>query len=116
MRGVRSANHTEAAHSAAEAARLKEFYQLAEKYGADGVKQLENGRFRFYDSFKPADKVGEMAGRRFVREWDPRTGAKRGWHETLDLGGRVRIVRPEPRLPQGHFIFDAEGNYVGTRP
>jgi RHS repeat-associated protein len=104
------------AESAAQYAKLKDLYRQAEVYGAGGVKQLENGRYRFYSPLKPADNVGEMAGRSFVREWDPATGAKRSWHETLDHAGRVRIVRPEPRLPQGHFIFDAEGNYVGTRP
>jgi hypothetical protein len=55
------------AESAAQYAKLKEFYRQARDYGAGGVKQLENGRYRFYGKLDPADKVGEMAGRRFVK-------------------------------------------------
>ena len=54
-----------------------------------------------------------MEGRRLVREWDPATGAARTWYETLDHSGRVRIVRPQTEGPKRHFMFDAEGNYVG---
>ncbi|QPB86128.1 citrate synthase [Pseudoalteromonas rubra] len=54
-----------------------------------------------------------MAGRRTVREWDPATGAKRTWHETVDHNGTVRQVRPE--LNNGtktHFMFDKNGNFT----
>ena len=74
---VRSANSTGAAHSAAEYARLKDFYRQAEKYGTGGIKQLENGRYRFYGELKPAKVPGEMVGRIKVREWDPVTGNMR---------------------------------------
>jgi hypothetical protein len=113
--GVRSANPTGSAHSAAEYARLKDFYRQAEEYGAGGVRQLESGRFRFYGELDPADVPGEMLGRIKVREWDPLTGNKRTWFETIDSQGTTRIVRPETGGPKVHYIFDAEGNYVGTR-
>jgi filamentous hemagglutinin len=78
------------------------------------MRQLENGRFRFYGELKPAGTPGEMAGARLVREWDPATGATRTWYETLDQAGRTRIVHPKYNdLP--HYVFDAEGRYVGTR-
>lgn len=86
-----------------------------EKYGQAGVKELENGRIRYYGDLQPANKAGEMAGRRYVHEFDPATGGSRGWHETLDHSGNVRQVRPE--LNNGvkqHYQFDRNGNYTGS--
>ena len=61
-------------------------------------------------------KEGEMIGRRRVREWDPETGLKRTWHETLDGNENIRIVRPETNDGiKTHYIFDDEGNFIGTR-
>jgi hypothetical protein len=56
-----------------------------------------------------------MMGRRIVREWDPGSGLKRTWHETVDWDGRVRSVRLEEDGPKIHHIFDEFGNYEGTR-
>lgn len=106
---------TSGAQSAAEFARLKEFYRQAEEYGSAGFRELESGRFRFYGDLKPAKQVGEMAGARVVREWDPTTGSTRTWLETLDQSGAVRQVRPETGGSKVHYFFDAEGNYGGTR-
>lgn len=103
------------ASSNAQRARLREHLRQEEKYGAAGFKELENGRIRYYGDIDPATNPGEMAGRRVVREWDPKTGQKRTWHETVDQSGRVRIVRPQDDGPKVHQIFDHEGNYVGTR-
>ena len=103
------------AHSAAQFNRLTQFYRQAEQYGAAGVKQLENGRFRFYDELVPARAPGEMMGRQMVREWNPVTGNTRTWFETLDQNGVVRIVRPETGGAKVHYLFDGSGNYVGTR-
>ena len=86
-----------------------------EKYGADGSKNLENGRTRYYGEVQPASKAGEMAGRRYVHEHDPSTGATRGWHETVDHSGKVRQVRPEMNDgSKKHYRFDNEGNYIGS--
>ena len=112
--GVRSANPIEA-QSAAQYAELKEFYRQAETYGSGGIKQLESGRLRFYGQMKAAGTPGEMSGARLVREWDPMTGNTRTWYETLDSQGTVRSVRPQLDGPKVHYIFDADGNYVGTR-
>ncbi|MWK34590.1 citrate synthase [Actinomadura sp. J1-007] len=55
-----------------------------------------------------------MAGRRAVREWDPTTGRKRLWHETVDHEGRVRQVRPEfNNGKKTHYMFDRNGRYTG---
>ncbi len=96
---------TNGAESAAQYARLKQFYGQAEEYGAAGIKQLENGRFRFYGELDPADVPGEMVGRVKVREWDPVTGNKRTWFETSDQQGTVRIVRPETGGTEGSLYF-----------
>ncbi|WP_218082113.1 hypothetical protein [Anthocerotibacter panamensis] len=103
------------AQSSKQAADLSRHLGYAEKYGADGVKQLENGRFRYYGEVQPANKAGEMAGRRYVHEFDPTSGGSRGWHETVDHAGTVRQVRPE--LNNGsktHYRFDSNGNYTGS--
>lgn len=75
-------------------AKLKENLRQTQKYGQGGVKELENGRIRYYDKIKSASTPGEMAGMRPVREWDPVTGKTRTWMETVDHSGRVRQVRP----------------------
>lgn len=104
------------ADNIADASRLKEFYRQAEKYGTESTKELENGRFRFYEKIKPARTKGEMAGARHVREWDPYSGLKRDWYETLDHKGNIRQVRPDSNITGGvkvHYMFDAEGGYIG---
>ncbi|MEV7090535.1 RHS repeat-associated core domain-containing protein [Streptomyces sp. NPDC093085] len=105
------------ASDAMNAARLKRFYSQAEKYGQGGIKELQNGRIRFYGSVARARNPGEMIGRRLVREWDPGTDSARIWHETLDASGNVRIVRPDVSVTGGrkvHYMFDPEGNFTGT--
>ena len=104
------------ADNIADAARLKEYYKQAEKYGTGSIKELENGRFRFYEEIKPARTNGEMAGARHVREWDPYSGLKRDWYETIDHNGNIRQVRPDPNITGGvkvHYMFDSEGKYIG---
>lgn len=104
-----------AAQSSKQASDLARHLGYAEKYGADGVKQLENGRFRYYGEVQPASKTGEMAGRRYVHEFDPATGASRGWHETVDHAGNVRQVRPELNNgSKSHYRFDSNGKYSGS--
>jgi len=103
------------ASSALQGARLSEHLTQLEKYGSQGFKELENGNIRYYGDLKAASTPGEMSGARLVREWNPETGAKRTWYETLDHSGTVRSVRPETGGPKVHYIFDANGNYTGTR-
>lgn len=82
------------ADNIADGAKLKSYYKQAEKYGTDSIKELSDGRYRFYGKLKPALKEGEMAGARLVREWNPATDVKRTWYETLDHAGNIRQVRP----------------------
>ena len=86
-----------------------------EKYGAAGDKALENNRIRYYGPILPAHSGGELAGRRYVHEFDTMTGFARGWHETLDRMGNVRQVRPERRDGMiRHYQFDNNGRYKGS--
>ena len=94
----------------------REFLDQAAKYGKGGVRELSDGRVRFYGEITPARTPGEMIGRRLVREWNPETGATRLWHESLDQAGNIRIVRPDIGATGGnkvHYMFDAFGNYTG---
>ncbi len=101
----------------ADGAKLKEYYKQAEKYGTGSIKELENGRYRFYEELKLAKTEGEMIGARHVREWNPYTRQKRDWYETLDHNGNIRQVRPDPNTTGGikvHYMFDKDGNYMGS--
>ena len=102
------------ASSAAQGARLRQHLRQWDRYGTQGFRQLENGRFRYYGDVRPANNPGDMIGRRLVREWDPATGATRTWHETLDATGTVRQVRPVTDGVKVHHRFDANGNYAGS--
>ncbi|MEK4180764.1 hypothetical protein NSQ61_14705 [Aeribacillus sp. FSL K6-1121] len=104
------------AHNATQYAKLKTHYKQWEKYGKAGIRELPDGRIRYYGKITPASKPGEMAGRRVVREWNPTTGQKRTWHETVDHNGRIRQVRPDTKFTGGvkvHYRFDSNGNYIG---
>jgi len=111
-----STNVGREATSSLQGAKLNDYYRQLEKYGQAGVKELENGSFRFYSEVKPARTQGEMAGARLVREWDPSSGKTRTWYETVDHAGNVRSVAPKPVVEEkNHRIFDADGNYKGRR-
>ena len=83
-----------------------------EKYGAGGDKALQNHRIRYYGQVQPSNNAGELAGRRYVHEFDTMTGLTRGWHETLDRTGNVRLVRPERDDGiKKNYQFDNDGRY-----
>lgn len=77
------------------------------------MRELADGRVRYYGQLKSATKPGEIVGSRLVREWNPATGATRTWFERVDAAGRVRQIRPQTGGPKVHHIFDEAGNYVG---
>jgi len=85
-----------------------------EKYGANKIKYLQNGRIRYYNNIDKARNHGKMLGRRYVHEFNPLTGKSRGWHETLDHNFLVRQTRPELNgRTKYHYLFDEGGKYVG---
>lgn len=65
---INKASSDISATSSLQGAKLKEYYRQAEKYGQDSVKELNDGRFRFYGTVTAAKTSGEMAGARLVRE------------------------------------------------
>jgi hypothetical protein len=86
-----------------------------EKYGTGGDRALENDRIRYYGLIQLANDGGELAGRRYVHEFDTMTGCTRGWHETVDRTGNVRQVRPERNDgTTRHYQFDSNGRYRGS--
>jgi hypothetical protein len=86
-----------------------------EKYGKGGDKALQNDRIRYYSLIQPANDGGELAGRRYVHEFDTMTGCTRGWHETVDRAGKVRQIRPERKDgTTRHYQFDGNGRYRGS--
>ena len=86
-----------------------------EKYGSGGDKGLENCRIRYYGPIHPASDAGELAGRRYVHEFNTVTGCTRGWHEILDRMGNVRQVRPERHNGTARtYQFDRIGRYKGS--
>ncbi len=104
------------AESISQAANLRNYLRQAEEYGQGNIKELQNGKYRFYGEYSSAKTHGEMAGRRIVREWNYKSGAKRTWHETVDHNGRVRQVRPEMNNGvKTHYTFDKNGNFMGNR-
>lgn len=46
--------------------KLTEHLQQIQEYGQGDIKQLENGKIRYYDNIKMANKYGEMKGMRAV--------------------------------------------------
>ncbi len=107
-------NASKGADNIADFAKYKEHLRQLQNKGKSGYKELQNGSIRYYGDIKPASNPGEMIGRRLVREWNPSTGAKRTWHETLDHSGNIRIVRPQRGISKKHHTFDASGNYTGS--
>jgi hypothetical protein len=105
----------EVASSAAQGARLNEHLRLSERYGAGGVRELADGRIRYYGELTPAAKPGDMAGARLVREWNAAANRHRTWYETIDHAGRVRQVHPYTPYSEHHYWFDEFGNYGGRR-
>ncbi len=103
-----------AAHSAANGAKLNQHLFNSQKYGSAGFKELQNGRIRYFGELTPAGKPGTIVGRRKVYEWDPSTGNTRTWMDNLDAQGRSRIIRPETGGPKVHFQYDENGNFIGT--
>jgi hypothetical protein len=86
-----------------------------EKYGKGGDRALENDRIRYYGLIQPANDGGELAGRRYVHEFDTMTGCTRGWHETVDRAGKVRQIRPERNDgTTRRYQFDGNGRYRGS--
>ena len=111
----KTAHIVDEVHNAAVFGKLKTHLRLSEKYGTSLIRELGDGRIRYYGEIAPATNKGEMVGRRLVREWNPKTNKMRTWHETLDTSGRIRQIRPVTGSTKTHYMFDRGGRYIGKR-
>ena len=80
-------------------------------------KKLTNGKIRYYEKAKPANNPAEHRKEtRLVIKYNPETGQKRAWLETIDSDNKVRMVRPEKNNnTKTHYEFDKNGKYIGTK-
>ena len=62
---------------------------------AGKIKNLPDGRVRYYRSEKPAKKLGQTRGSSYVTEYNPSTGTVRSWQESYDHLGNVNRVHPK---------------------
>jgi RHS repeat-associated protein len=62
---------------------------------ADRVRELPDGRIRYYDKEALARTPGPTGGRSHVTEWNPSTSQVRVWEETYDHSGAVNRVHPK---------------------
>ena len=73
----------------------------------DTFKVLQNGRIRYYGTYKPARISGRTAGARLVVEVNSSTGKPlRSWYESYDNGGKVIRVHPKTPRDLGHIEID----------
>jgi hypothetical protein len=87
--------------------RVPEHQRRASTYTTFRV--LQNGRIRYYDSYKPAKSQGKTAGARLVVEIDATTGdIRRTWYESYDTQGRVLRVHPKRPIDLGHIEINPE--------
>ncbi len=72
-------------------------------------KVLDNGRIRYYGTYKPSKIAGRTAGARLVVEVDSESGQPiRTWYESYDAEGRVIRVHPKPPVDLGHIEINPE--------
>jgi hypothetical protein len=62
---------------------------------ADRIKELPDGKIRYYQKVRAAQKPGNVLGNRRVVEHDPKTGQVRSWEESIDSNGKVLRVHPK---------------------
>ncbi len=66
------------------------------------VRELPDGRVRYYTKEVAASKEGPTRGASFVTEYNPQTGQTRQWMESYDHAGEV--VRTHPKTIDGQVL------------
>ena len=99
------------AHSAVNAANLRQLAEYANKYGEPTF--LDNGTVVFRGPLKPATNPGPSTGSRYVKAWNPDTGFTLGWYETILADGTPRVLHLKDidgfQLPWGPHIVLKDG-------
>jgi hypothetical protein len=101
--GAGIARSTPASSAGAQAALRSKLKALRDAQArAVGVRQLPDGRIRYYDAERLASKPGATRGNAYVTEWDPATGQVRSWAESYDHAGNV--IRVHPKMINGQQV------------
>jgi RHS repeat-associated protein len=79
--------------SAALASKLSALEKVESK--AVNIRNLPDGRIRFYEAEVAATKPGPTRGAARVTEFNPSNGSSRAWHESYDHAGNVNRVHPK---------------------
>ena len=118
---IYSKDYNEAGNTTPDSEITVSSYEKLEKGYSNGKyvdkKELANGKIRYYEKAKPANNPAEHRKEtRLVIEYNPETGQKRAWLETVDSDNKVRMVRPEKNNnTKTHYEFDKDGKYIGTK-
>ena len=118
---VYSKDYNEAGNTTPDSEILVFSYGKLEKGYSNGKyvdkKKLTNGKIRYYEKAKPANNPAEHRKEtRLVIKYNPETGQKRAWLETIDSDNKVRMVRAEKNNnTKTHYEFDKNGKYIGTK-
>ena len=118
---IYSKDYNEAGNTTPDSEIIVSSYEKLEKGYSNGKyvdkKELANGKIRYYEKAKPANNPAEHRKEtRLVIEYNPETGQKRAWLETVDSDNKVRMVRPEKNNnTKTHYEFDKDGKYIGTK-
>ena len=59
------------------------------------VRELTDGRTRYYGIEKPSWNPGPTRGASYVTEYNPSNGNVRSWYESYDHNGNVNRVHPK---------------------
>lgn len=59
------------------------------------VRNLPDGRIRYYEAERTARTAGPSRGSSYVTEWNPANGNVRSWNEVYDQAGNVNRVHPK---------------------
>ena len=63
--------------------------------GADRIRNLSDGRTRYYGTEKPSRTPDPTRVASYVMEYDPKTGNVRSWMESYNHSGNVNRVHPK---------------------
>jgi filamentous hemagglutinin len=66
------------------------------------VRNLPDGRIRYYTLEVPATKQGFTRGASYVTEWNPNNGQVRSWMESYNHSGQV--IRVHPKMLNGQTL------------
>ena len=61
------------------------------------VRELPDGRIRYYEKERPSSNIGFTRGSSYVTEHNPKTGQVKSWNECYDHFGKVNRIHPKSK-------------------